>query len=311
MKLSMKTVISFCLVIASFISLGLVLLKTNKYACAASVIADSPCDPLYYESLAARAWLEAQREITQNQNLILKPDSVFQYTCFDRLVWELADHADEMFSETSRYGGPLGSNSMDGALQRLVGQSLISYLDGSFNASSNLLAGHAAATGIWHTARPITTYGPYSCDIMGRVWQAAKCINFISNSDEDGFFTFQEYATTSNDKRYLPTRCSSIMTNWNSNLLRALTSGPWTNDPVQTYFDLTDAPNCSGANCQCRDGAGNPSTPIPTGIRVVRTGYNNNEYDEHICIQPGCHYHPGGDDLASGLGDPGPGCYGR
>ena len=41
---------------------------------------NSPCDPDYYESLEARAWLEAQREITQNQNLIYKPDSALEYT---------------------------------------------------------------------------------------------------------------------------------------------------------------------------------------------------------------------------------------
>jgi hypothetical protein len=46
--------------------------------------AASSCDPAYYDTLQSRAWLEAQREITQNQNLIFKPDSVLQYTCFDK-----------------------------------------------------------------------------------------------------------------------------------------------------------------------------------------------------------------------------------
>ncbi|MCK5384089.1 MAG: hypothetical protein KAJ29_00840 [Alphaproteobacteria bacterium] len=305
MKLSMKKVISFCLVITSFISLGLILVTSGQVQ-AVSVIADSPCDPLYYESLSARAWLEAQREITQNQNLILKPDSVFEYTCFDRLVRELADHADEMFSETPSYGGPLNAASMDNALQALVGTSLDTYISNNFGgAVYNLLAGHPAAVGIFHDPRPITNAIPYSCDIMGRVWHAAKCINFISDSSTDGFYTFQEYATNPADKRHLPTACVPIMVNWNINLLRALTSGNWTQDPVQTYFSLTEPIDCVGVTCPCS------TAPIPTGIKVIRTGYDNSEYDEYICLQPGCHYHPGVDDLATGIPDPGAGCYGR
>ena len=309
MKLSMKLVIKYCLTITTFLSLALTL-ASQQQTHAVSVIADSPCDPLYYESLSARAWLEAQREITQNQNLILKPDSVLEYTCFDRLVRELADHADEMFSETSRYSGPLGANSMDNALQSLVGTSLQTYLSNNF-ASSSFLAGHPAGTGLDHVPVAVTGGPAYSCDRMARVWQAAKCINFITNATTDGFFTFEEYANTATDKRVLPTICTSIQTNWGDNLHTALTSGPWTNDPLQTYFTQTEPVNCAGGNCPC---TGNP---IPTGIQVVRTGYNVNEYPEKVCLQPGCHYHPGQigvkvDPLAPGV--PGPiteGCFGR
>lgn len=272
---------------------------------AASVIATTPCDALYYESLSARAWLEAQREITQNQNIILKPDSVFEYTCFDRLVRELADHADEMLSETSSFGSPLSSTSMDQALQNLVGTSLIAYINNNFSGY-NLLGGHTAAAGIDHVPSAITGGPAYSCDIMERVWNAAKCINFVSNNTTDGFFTFAEYAGAA-DKRVLPTACTPINANWTTNLNAALTSGPWTNDPVQTYFTLTEAQNCAGANCPC---SGSP--PIPTGIQVKRSGYALNDYQEHICLQPGCRYHPGGSDpLAAGLGSASAGCYGR
>ena len=283
-----------------FCALSFVLFTPTSQA--ASVIATTPCDALYYESLSARAWLEAQREITQNQNIILKPDSVFEYTCFDRLLRELADHADEMLSETSAFGSPLSSSSMDSALQNLVGSSLTSYINNNFSGY-NLLGGHTAAAGIDHTPAAISG-GTYSCDIMERVWNAAKCINFISNSTTDGFFTFAEYATAA-DKRVLPTACTPITTNWTTNLASALTSGPWTNDPVQTYFNLVQPENCTGTTCPCS------GTPIPTGVEVVRSGYNNNNYQEHICLQPGCRYHPGGDPLANGVADPGAGCFGR
>ncbi len=278
---------------------------------AGSVIADTPCDSLYYESLSARAWLEAQREITQNQNIILKPDSVFEYTCFDRLVRELAVQGTNMLSETSAFGRPLGPSSLDNALQRLVGVSLITYINNNFGSKSsasgyNLLSGHPAAAGINHVPESITGGSAYSCDIMMRVWEKAKCINFISNGNTDGFFTFSEYASSITDKRVLPTMCTSIQTNWNANLASALTSGPWTNDPVQTYFNLTTPVNCSGTNCPCS------GQPIPTGVQVVRSGYNTNTYQEHVCLQPGCRYHPGGDPLYPGGGVvSAAGCYGR
>ena len=40
-------------------------LLSSSVVANAQVFADDPCDPLYYESLEARAWLEAQREITK------------------------------------------------------------------------------------------------------------------------------------------------------------------------------------------------------------------------------------------------------
>ncbi len=277
---------------------------------AASIIADTPCDNLYYETLSSRAWLEAQREITQNQNLILKPDSVFEYTCFDLLLSELADHASSLLSETTSFGSGLGTNSMDQALQLLIGNSLIAYINNNYGSkdtlglSYNLLGGHPAAVGIAHAPRTIRGSNSYSCDIMARVWQAAKCINFASNEDTDGFYSFENYAL-SLDKRILPSLCLPATTAWNTNLATALTSGPWTNDPVQTYFSMTNAQNCSGGTCACT------GDPIPTGLMVTRSGYPGaNSYAEHVCLQPGCRYHPGG-ALNSGGSTASAGCYGR
>ncbi len=82
--------------------------------------AASPCDPNYYKSLEARAWLEAQREITQNQNLILKPDSVLEYTCFDKHLGVLAAQAPSLFSETTRCGPVMHAGSMGTDMSNLL-----------------------------------------------------------------------------------------------------------------------------------------------------------------------------------------------
>lgn len=253
-----------------------------------SVIADSPCDTLYYESLSARAWLEAQREISQNQNIILKPDSVFQYTCFNNMMRELNDASSNMLSGTSSFGGPLSGGSLASSLNNLVNNTLITYLENNYGGSTssgyNLLSGHTAALGIYHNADTVTGSSPYSCDIMGRVWQAAKCINFITNSESDGFYTFGEYAANL-DVRHLPNMCTAINGSWAGNLATALTSGPWTNDPVDTYLELTQPDDCAGASCVCN------GQPIPTGLTVINETYPGG-FSEFICIQPGCRYVP-------------------
>ena len=276
------------------------ILPSNGYS---QVIADTPCDPQYYESLSARAWLEAQREITQNQNLILKPDSVLEYTCFDRLVREYAEHADQLLSETQNFSPNIPDGIVGDTLQDLIGISLETYIMNNFaslgNPATNLLSGHPAATGISHAPQSISDDPTaFSCDIMARVWQAAKCINFATNPETDGFFTFAEYAESTEDRRQLPTACLPPTTSWQENLTVALTAGPWTNDPVQTYFSLTDAEDCAGANCQCT------GAPIPTGVTIRRTGLP--PYQEHFCVQPGCRFVP-----PNGGGATGGQCIGR
>ncbi len=282
------------------------LVPISAQAGSVSVIADTPCDNAYYESLTARAWLEAQREITQNQNIILKPDSVLEYTCFDQLVWELADHADEMLSETDYFGEPLSNTSMDNALNRLVLSSIGSFAQSNYGGYPGLLGGHPAALAIKHTVQQsVGSSSSYNCDIMERVWHAAKCINFITDADYDGFHTFNEYATNILDKRRLPTACMPLIGNWSANLASALTSGPWTNDPLQTYLSETTPQNCTGANCPCS------GQPIPTGVKVSGQSPAPASYDEKICLQPGCRYHPGGFPLVPSGSNVAEGCYGR
>lgn len=270
-----------------FFALCALVLVLSKGGFAASGIPDSPCDPKYYESLSARAWLEAEREITQNQNLILKPDSVLEYTCFDLFLRELAQHAQNMFSETSS----LCCTSMDNALDDLIGDSLINYINANYElktsgGSYDLLGGHPAGMGIDHTPSHITG-GAYSCSIMRRVWQAAKCINMISNPMHDGFYTFEEYKSAPfGDNRYLPEACPSVAGTFSANLGVALQSPPWADDPVDTFLDRIHPSACA------------ISTPIPTGIVVNRPAVAPKIYNEHVCITPGCRYVP----VVSGVG---------
>ncbi len=238
--------------------------------------ADSPCDPQYYESMKQRAWMEAQREITQNQNLIFKPDSVMEYTCFDKFMNVLAAQATNMFSETTRWGGILSNKSMDNALQNLVGEALGNYIDLNFK---HKYLGHRSSGD--SSINPVSG-GTYSCGEMLKVWGEAKCMDFIANETNDGFYPFTDYRDDP-DKRFLPAPCDNpqIKNRWTESIDLATVNAktPWEEDDVRTYFEFLDPSNCSSTG---------PLPQIDTGLTVIPA--KGDIYDEKICIPAGCHY---------------------
>lgn len=168
------------------------------------------CDPEYMDALESRAWLEAQREITQNQNLISKPDSVLEYTCFNSFLNHLAKNFNvsgvkRLFSETDNWGGhPPGINdtSTDTTLDNVVRQSMKSYLERNFKEKfigDRLDEDYAGSS---NGPEEQVSGKDYTCDRMAKVWEMARCLNFMQKPDQDGFFDFPWYAE--NDPRKLP-----------------------------------------------------------------------------------------------------------
>lgn len=249
-------------------------------------IADTPCDPEYFESLEARAWLEAQREITQNQNLITKPDSVLAYSCFNQFGKVLAQQAQNMFSETQRWSGTgIGTDSMDNALNALVQPSLNAYLTGNFYPDGNhtYLGGRGPSP---YTESDMAG-GTYNCSQMNEIWKIAKCYDFQTES-HDGFFTFEEHA--SEDKRQLPSSCSNP--NWNDPIqtagLNPASAPNWPFDKVEPYYDRFDPASCGSY------------PPIPTGVTVTTNVQAlPADYEEKACIIPGCIYDPNANSCTS------------
>ena len=58
---------------------------------------DETCDEDFWDVLRARAEMEANRETTQNENLIARPDSVLMLTCFDGQMKHLGYYAQRNF----------------------------------------------------------------------------------------------------------------------------------------------------------------------------------------------------------------------
>ena len=223
-----------------------------------------------YDALAARAWLEAQREVTQNQNIIYKPDSVLEYTCFDMYLNELAQDAESMFSESQRWGGlGISTSDMDIALTQLVGGPASTYQTSNF--------GHNSLGGKGDAIRTLSggiSGGAYNCTVMNAVWNQAKCRNFAEDPSE-GFMTFDDLLK---DPRKGCTAPAALYAN---KLTQAYLKTE--NDTVKTYFSNFDF---SQSN-QCRD-----SLQIATGLTVERPSGLIEIYQEKVCLTPGCYYEP-------------------
>lgn len=207
------------------------------------------CDIDFWDVLRARAWEEANREITQNQNLIAKPDSVLSYICFDNYMDHLANYSEnggpedpdgtggifyDLYVLIRQIPGMLDPALTDGldmnsVLEILIldsledGVSVLSIADAGgpeaaicgrdqyidANFDHNLLGGRSSISGALSDS---ISDSNYNCNRMRGVWDAAKCYNFQTRS-HDGFFIFDQYRSTEaadNDYRQLPVECTDL-----------------------------------------------------------------------------------------------------
>lgn len=256
-----------------------------------------PCDPQYMDALESRAYLEAQREIAMNQNLIAKPDSVLEYTCFDRIMGTMARAPGDRgnFSESNRWGEIPNhdATSLDNAFDTVVTSALQNYINTNF--AHTFLGGRGTENS--NIQNVAGNAGAYNCDRMLAVWNEARCMNFF-NQTQDGFHDFQYLST--NDPRRLPSVCptNGITAEWinrafnneaNRYVLQAenpMDNGPYTADPMVTHLNRINPFGVAPANA-CAE-------PVPTGVVVFRQGGNPAYYYEKVCPNPGCYYVPSG-----------------
>ncbi|PCK00229.1 MAG: hypothetical protein COA45_00130 [Zetaproteobacteria bacterium] len=80
------------------------------------------CDGNFMNQIYSRAFMEASREVLMSEQLIHKPDSVLEYTCFDELI-DMTAHHGAFFSESQKWdnvtielwtGGEHGDDTGDG-----------------------------------------------------------------------------------------------------------------------------------------------------------------------------------------------------
>jgi len=155
----------------------MVLLVAPAGAFAVTNASDIPpsCDIDIMDLMKINAGKSGRREVEIAQRIILKPDSVLEYNCFDDILKKA-----DMFNTESRSSHILNT-----------GGAYTAYVDGNFGTIYN--SGYQASRS--------------GCSVMDAVWAALKCNNFISKPySEDHFFTFDELAGF--DPREKPLACN-------------------------------------------------------------------------------------------------------
>jgi hypothetical protein len=308
---------------------------------------DPGCDTEFMDAVSARGWMEGQRELTQAENLIFKSDSVLEYTCFQQMLEVVAVKAAPQFPESVLWSEVPGITSLstDIALEQIIGQELIAYLQANF--SHSFRGGRVIPVDSPAAER---NPGAYVCDAMKYVWQESKCAPFMEkeprlstndNLDIDGFYEFSRYAVK--DPRQLPLQAAACQVPQTSDddgkdkqsiyalVAKAAYNFPeesgggsgFPNTPYELPYPVPDHDDWKQENpndaalynddpikshlqfilpaTDCGTGFTPAGGPIPTGIQVhllgAHLGDYDNDYEEHICANPGCSYKPkpGGD----------------
>jgi hypothetical protein len=313
---------AFCLKALAVIAVATLLASVPAGVQAAPAQGDPGCDTEFLDAVDAKGWLEGQRDLTQSENLLSKSDSVLEYTCFQQMLETLAVKAGPQFSESVLWSQVPGLTwlSLDISLEQIVGQELIAYLQANFAHT------YRGGRDIPGASQAITRNpGAYVCGAMKYVWEKSKCAQFMekepksatnANFDIDGFYEFSRYATT--DPRRLPIQVAScaaptenyaLAGNAAYNIPAGGTAGVFPN----TYYVMpTENPNDAAhyhddpltsrlqfilPSESCGTDFTPAGAPIPTGITIHQSGTVlnaavDNDYEEHICGNPGCSYEP-------------------
>lgn len=182
------------------------------------------CDANFMNQIYSRAYMEASREVIMSQQLIHKPDSVLEYTCFDKFVSVYAENVDNTFSATTDWENrevrfftatsetavdettgtidvSFPDDQIDNIIQTLVMDELGEYINSNF---AHTFLGEAIS--IDNDMSFTLGAGSYSCTHMGTIWNLAKCIDF---GEDDRFRSFEHLVD--NDPRSIPQACPTTL----------------------------------------------------------------------------------------------------
>lgn len=269
---------------------------------------DMTCDADFKNQIYARAFLEAERENVMTEHLVRKPDSIMEYTCFDREVAKSGREAGPLFTESKNWAFKtvptidgsvtvnvfMGEDKLDYTLEKLIIAGLERYV--AVNFWHDFLGGYAKGFDYWKTEnpeRPIVGKG--GCDYMYSIYYWAKCDDMITDEE---FFTFAFLA--GNDPRRLPPgqECEGTQITQDLIDLAENKGGKYAFFDAMRYIDkakkLTYTDFMDPEECQ---------DPVPTGLKAVVTRKNidifsdvtttsQSGYEEKTCIDPGCYYDP-------------------
>ena len=263
----------------------------------AQLMPGTSCDVGMWDRLTERSSLIGQQEMEVAQNLILKPDSVLEYSCFVYLASMMQGNvADDTASRSIRWGidrpsidfvddngnpydfwRPFATTWLSGPIEmygvsadpidNMIQEPLLAYLDNNYGQ----FFGGGRMDNAWTDSlgRPIQP-----CAAMAAVWDQVHC----DNNESDMFF--QLTALPGTDVRQFPAACDPVLytTDRAADTQAALDIAFPAAGPVATFVDVVDVADCS------------TQIPVPTGLTVERNG---NTFEDKFCVAPGCTYEPG------------------
>lgn len=187
---------------------------------------ENACDGNFMNRIHSRAFMEANREVIMSEQIIHKPDSVLEYTCFDQYVAVAGEHAGPIFSESEEWenrdvcrgvgddnleGDPdscdeeitvnhgYGDDHLDNVLEDFLFDIMTDYIDTNFD---HTFLGGSLVVG-YDTGDIDGDITDYACSNMETVWIIAKCLDF---GEDDLFRTFEHFIEQ--DPRSIPQSCS-------------------------------------------------------------------------------------------------------
>lgn len=198
-----------------------------------SPYATGSCDGNFMDQIYGKAYLEASRDMIMSEQIIRKPDSVLEYSCFDQLIAKTFHQAGPIFSNntadyTSR-GFAFKTGDEDGSVSAekptcTAGPCdtyTVSFLAPRYGLDNNLFDviitplkeyitknfGHTYLGGASSidSHMNFTNIGPdsYICSEMSTVWEMAQCTDF---GEDDRFRSFDDLVHE--DPRAFPQACS-------------------------------------------------------------------------------------------------------
>ena len=213
-------------------------LKSGERTITANLVdSDGTCDGNLMNQMYSKAFMEASRQVIMSEQIIHKPDSVLEYTCFKGYITAAASIQSE-FSYTTHWKDPYKQDreTADDTItdtfdvyREYFNDNLDDYkaticnpaiIDGHkcannlaeamnyiVNASlDSYLTANFSHTYLGEATSLIPSGTPAGCADMATVWEVAKCLDF---GEDDRFRTFQDLINA--DPRSIPAACSPGM----------------------------------------------------------------------------------------------------
>lgn len=147
-------------------------------------VSDAVCDPLVFERIKQKGWMEAQRENYINQSIIKRPVNTFAATCFDQQIGVAINRLGVAEREDPNSdGSPETMRPFQEGVLNSSG-SIVGNLIGPTSGGKPLLpsAGNGTSTVYQEYQMPPASGGSINCNAMNQIWDNVSCSNMAGGN---------------------------------------------------------------------------------------------------------------------------------